>query len=159
MDLHKPKPWHNWRDFLKEFGTIVLGVCVALAAEQAVEAYHWGTQVREARALIATEMAHNVRQAIIRSRTELCGERRLDELAAILDTASRTGALLPVGDIGLPPRGYWYSGNWESVVASQTATHFPREQLANLARVYKSVERAESFNIMEREAWSSLYAG
>ena len=22
MDLHKPKPWHNWREFLKELGTI-----------------------------------------------------------------------------------------------------------------------------------------
>jgi len=51
----------------------------------------------------------------------------------------------------------WPSGAWESVVASQTATHFPREQLANIARLYKLVERAESFNVMERQAWSSLY--
>ena len=34
MEIHKPKPIHNWRDFLKEVGTIVLGVCVALGAEQ-----------------------------------------------------------------------------------------------------------------------------
>ena len=26
MDVHKPKPWHGWREFLKEYGIIVLGV-------------------------------------------------------------------------------------------------------------------------------------
>jgi len=37
MDIHhKPKTWHGWHEFLKEFGTIVLGVSVALAAEQGV---------------------------------------------------------------------------------------------------------------------------
>ncbi len=25
MDIHKLKPIHSWRDFLKELGTIVLG--------------------------------------------------------------------------------------------------------------------------------------
>jgi hypothetical protein len=30
MDLHKPKPIHNWREFLKEVGTIVLGVGIGL---------------------------------------------------------------------------------------------------------------------------------
>ena len=33
MDIPKPKPIHNWRDFLKEVGIIVLGVCIALSAE------------------------------------------------------------------------------------------------------------------------------
>jgi homoserine O-acetyltransferase len=30
MEIHDPKPVHNWRDFLKEIGTIVIGVCIAL---------------------------------------------------------------------------------------------------------------------------------
>ena len=32
MEIHKPKPIHNWRDFIKEVGTIVLGVSIALGA-------------------------------------------------------------------------------------------------------------------------------
>jgi homoserine O-acetyltransferase len=31
MEIHKLKPVHNWRDFIKEIGTIVIGVCIALA--------------------------------------------------------------------------------------------------------------------------------
>ncbi len=57
MDLHKPKSWHGWREFLKEYAIIVVGVATALAAEQAVEWWHWKNQVTESRALIATEGA------------------------------------------------------------------------------------------------------
>jgi len=38
MDIHKPKPWHGVREFLKEYLIIVVGVLTALAAESAVEA-------------------------------------------------------------------------------------------------------------------------
>src|SRR3954470_12459041 len=106
MEIRKPKAWHGWRDFLKEFGTIVLGVSVALGAEQAAEWWHWKNQVQQSREVIATEVATDLRLAMWRVRTEQCGERRLDELAAIVDGASKTGTLPAVGDPGVPPRGY-----------------------------------------------------
>jgi hypothetical protein len=31
MDIHKPKPWHGVREFLKEYVIIVVGVLTALA--------------------------------------------------------------------------------------------------------------------------------
>jgi hypothetical protein len=158
MDIHKPKPIHGWREFFKEYAIIVIGVATALAAEQAVEWWHWKSQVAEARSLIASELARNVRQSIIRLRIEACGERRLDELGAILDNASRTGALPPVGDIGSPPRSIWYSGTWESVVASQAAVHFPRQELAALNTIYKFIQKADESSAGERMYWDSLYA-
>lgn len=44
MHVHLPKPLHGWRAFAGEVGVIVLGVLIALAAEQAVEALHWRDQ-------------------------------------------------------------------------------------------------------------------
>jgi 7,8-dihydropterin-6-yl-methyl-4-(beta-D-ribofuranosyl)aminobenzene 5'-phosphate synthase len=32
MEIHKPKPIHNWREFIKEVGIIVLGACIVLSA-------------------------------------------------------------------------------------------------------------------------------
>lgn len=158
MDIHKPKPIHNWREFLKELGTIALGVCIALAAEQGVEWWHWRGQVAEARALIASELSRNVAQAMWRVRTEKCGERRLDELGAILDAASRTGALPPVGDIGSPSFGIWIRGAWESAVASQAAVHFPREELVALNTIYKFIQNADEQKSNEQTQWNALYA-
>jgi hypothetical protein len=156
MEIHKPKPIHNWRDFLKEVGTIVLGVGIALAAEQAVEWYHWHNKVAEAREIIATELSGSVGNAIERIMMEKCGERRLDALAQILDTASRTGQLPPVGDIGMMPLRQGTSGAWEGVLASQTATHFPRRQLATLATIYGYVRKADTFAEPEVAAWTEL---
>jgi hypothetical protein len=41
LDIHKPKPWHGLREFLKEYVIIVVGVLTALAFEQGVEWLHW----------------------------------------------------------------------------------------------------------------------
>jgi hypothetical protein len=32
MEIHKPKPFHNWREFLAEIVVVVLGVLIALSA-------------------------------------------------------------------------------------------------------------------------------
>ena len=158
MEIHKPKPVHNWREFLTEIGVVVIGVCIALAAEQAVEWWHWRGQVAEARQVIATEMANNMVGAVLRLRTQGCTERRLDALTDILDTASRTGQLPAVGDIGQPPSRQWRSGAWQSVVAAETATHFPRQQLAGLADLYQLVARMEGLTQLSFQAWNELYA-
>src|SRR6516225_1503214 len=90
MEIHKPKPVHNWREFLKEYAIIVLGVATALAGEQAIEWLQWRSQVRDAREVIATEMTSNLEGAIRRMRTIRCAEQRLDTLARILDQASHS---------------------------------------------------------------------
>lgn len=158
MEIHKPKPVHNWREFLMELGTITLGVCIALAAEQMVEWFHWRAQVQEAREVLATELAGNLSNSIRRMRTEHCTEQRLDMLAQIVDTASRSGTLPPVGDIGVPPLAQWTSGAWDSVVASQTATHFPRQQLAELAVIYGFVRKADGLNLADANSWAALHS-
>ena len=40
MHFHLPKPLHGWREFSGEVGIIVVGVLIALAAEQVVEQVH-----------------------------------------------------------------------------------------------------------------------
>ncbi|CAN5904633.1 hypothetical protein BH11PSE1_BH11PSE1_27960 [soil metagenome] len=55
MDIHVPKPWHGWREFLKEYGTIVLGVLTAIALEQAVEAIHHQRERTELRESLRSE--------------------------------------------------------------------------------------------------------
>jgi hypothetical protein len=159
VEIHKPKPVHSWRELLTEIGVVVIGVCIALGAEQTVEWLHWRAQVSDAREVIATELVASIQGGIIIQRAESCTERRLDQLAAILDGAGKSGSLPPVGDIGFPPRGLWWgNGAWESVVASQTATHFPSQQLAHISSLYKMIQRVESFDLREIQDWRDLYA-
>lgn len=46
MHVHLPKPLHGWREFAGEVGIVVIGVLLALGAEQAIEALHHRAQVR-----------------------------------------------------------------------------------------------------------------
>jgi hypothetical protein len=48
MEVHQPQhPIHTWREFFIHMGTLVLGLLLALALEQTVEAVHHHRQVRE----------------------------------------------------------------------------------------------------------------
>ena len=49
MHVHLPKPLHGWREFLGEVGIIVVGVLIALGAEQVVETLHWRSAVASER--------------------------------------------------------------------------------------------------------------
>src|SRR3954463_12178193 len=84
MDIHQPKPIHNWRDFLKEVGTIVLGVCIALAAEQAVETLHNRSRAEKARANVHVEIARNIGLMVERERQEPCVRKRLAEVEGLV---------------------------------------------------------------------------
>ena len=34
MEVHKPKPIHTWRELASEVGVIIVGIVIALSAEQ-----------------------------------------------------------------------------------------------------------------------------
>ena len=72
MDIHKPKPWHGLREFLKEYLIIVIGVLTALAAEQAVEWVHRRIELGETRDAIRAEVARNAEAAEVTAYEDGC---------------------------------------------------------------------------------------
>ena len=80
MDIHKPKPWHGIRDFLKEIGTIVIGVLIALAGEQTVEALTWRHKVAGAETALRHELAVNLSYAAEQQALGACANRYIDVL-------------------------------------------------------------------------------
>jgi hypothetical protein len=56
MDIHKPKPWHGLREFLKEYLIIVADVLTALEAEQTAEWLHHREQIERTREALHAEM-------------------------------------------------------------------------------------------------------
>ena len=57
MHFHLPKPIHGWREFLGEIAIIVIGVSIALVAEQVVEVAHWRSVVAEESMALDAEVA------------------------------------------------------------------------------------------------------
>src|ERR1700761_8795639 len=82
MDIHKPKPWHGVREFLKEYVIIVVGVLTALAGEQTVEWLHRGQEVAEARESLRDELTTNATLMQFSLDAAPCFQRTLDAVAA-----------------------------------------------------------------------------
>ena len=157
MDIHKPKPIHNWREFLKELGTIALGVCIALAAEQAVEWWHWRGQVAEARQAIHAEIGVNdSRLFAVRLGLNPCLERQATEAGGILDDLE--ARRLPRHFTTFHPGfgGAHPESDWQAERSAQSLIHFPRNELALMGRYYSALENFKNWEAIEREAWRSL---
>lgn len=158
MHFPLPKPLHGWRAFTGEVGVIVLGVLIALAAQQIAETFGWRHQVREARNALSFELADAIGQANVRQELSPCIQRRLDDLSAIVDQSSRTGRLPPIGEIGSPPYFTWVTATWETTMASQVASHFDRRELNGFARIYEYVNVLKGASPRELDVWTKLYS-
>ena len=156
MEIHKPKPWHGWREFLKEYGIIVLGVLTALAAEQTAEALRWRHEVADAREAVSVEFSGDIALAEERTRIAPCLANRIQQIGAILGQAARTGRLPPIGALGGPPDRDWSIPSWKSVLASQTAAHLPREELLNYGSLAGYGDLLVAHNAEEIHAWTEL---
>jgi hypothetical protein len=158
MRMSLPRPLHGWRAFSGEVGVIVLGVLIALAAQQVVEAIGWRQQVHEARDALGFELADAIGQANVRQELSPCIQRRLGDVSVIIDRASQSGRLPPVGAIGWPPYYTWVTATWETTQAGQTASHFDRRELNGLARIYEYVNALKGVAPRELAVWSRLYS-
>ena len=90
MHIHKPKAAHGVREFLSEIAVIVVGILIAIGIEQAVEAWHWAREVREARASLHREMDRTNEFFATRVAAEPCQKRRLDDTLAAIVEKNRT---------------------------------------------------------------------
>ncbi len=158
MDIHKPKPIHNWREFLKEVGTIVLGILIALGLEQAVEALHERQLARESEAAIHEEMAENVRRVEYRLGNQACDLKRLDEISALL-AGWAIGKEFPAGlHVGLPGDLILNDQRWQ---ANLNSGRFSRESADSQAQQTGFYTLLHAVDLQLREelvTWDQLRA-
>ncbi|MBV9549059.1 MAG: hypothetical protein JO256_05230 [Alphaproteobacteria bacterium] len=157
MDIHKPKPFHNWREFLKEYAIIVLGVATALAAEQAVVTLHDRARAAEARAAIRAEIALNVGRMNVRQAVESCIGKRLDEVDGLI-AASAAGKLpQEVLWIGATPAALViFDSTYKAAMQSGTASLFSYGEQQDYANLYASFENYNRAVAEEARSWGDL---
>jgi hypothetical protein len=139
MDVHKPKLLHNWRDLLKEWGIIVLGVLTALFAEQAVQSFEWHQKVDAAIADMDNELTRgNGPQAYARLAMHDCVASQLDGLRVAIERGDRAQSQKLIEAFWLPKRT-WDSLARESATASDIASHMPYDRMFQYRITYAVV--------------------
>jgi type II secretory pathway pseudopilin PulG len=158
MHFHLPKPLHGWREFLGEVGIIVVGVLIALGAEQVVEGVHDRNVAEQARQNVRAEAAMDLAFIQGRVAAQRCIERRLSELSAILGKAGE-GALQPRPTwISLPPTIPFFTGRWQAATASGRNSLFPAKEQEQFGQIYQIFGRYNDYQPREQEVWADLRA-
>jgi len=159
MEIHKPKPVHNWREFLSEVGVIVLGICIAISLEQLVETWHWDQEVKVARKALHAEMIANEANLFARRLAyEPCVVRQIKEAEAILADLEAHRKPRRFTTFHFGESGPGNDGEWQAQRAAQTQTHFPPEELAMMSQFYKWVLDFQDWTQREEDRWAELTA-
>ncbi len=163
FDIHKIKPVHGWREFIGEVGIIVLGVLIALTAEQIAEAIHWHLKASEARTAIAHEIANDVSNYAERIVIQPCLEAQLDRIEAhVIDSGK--GTPLPLQQdakwafVFMHPERAWSNQVWNSSAAEGTQSHLPDETRLGLEEYYGVLNRMRDRSDAEDAAADALLA-
>lgn len=133
---HKSKPFHGLREFLKEWGIIVLGVLTALGAEQIVEQVHWAHVVHEAEDAMNAELHEDALNSYYRLSLHGCAMSRLAALRAVLVASRDEGAPAPITPVYNWRLRAVQSDAWQAAQAMQIASHVPRDRLLAYSRAY-----------------------
>ena len=135
MHFHLPKPLHGWREFAGEVGIIVVGVLIALGAEQLVEQWHWRRVVGETTAQLDSELHSDARSAYSWLVIAPCVDRQLESIDSALASARNTGRLKPTAPL-TPSLEIFTEDSWLNARALQVADHIPPDKLARYSRMF-----------------------
>jgi len=156
MDIHKPKPWHGVREFLKEYLIIVVGVLTALAAEAVVENLHERRLSAEAKDAVRDEINVDIANVARRLEWEPCFARRMDEIADLLDRVDAGQPFAPPAVVGGPISPAVYTQRWAAATAGGRTSLLSSDEQRAYGRVYTQLAHVEDQQAAEHEAWYRL---
>ncbi|MES2989487.1 MAG: hypothetical protein V4808_16450 [Pseudomonadota bacterium] len=149
------RPENGWRAFSTELIVVVLGVLIALGAEQIISGLRRQGEVSSLRSALHEELSDNLASYNYRFSEQACVANRLAELKALRARALAGEIAGVVGEIGRPPSASLRASVW-SARSSEVMDAMPLDQ--RLAYSYIYDELAFNFDLMnqEREPWRSL---
>ncbi len=135
MDIHKPKPVHNLREFFGEIIIIVIGILIALGLEQVVESAHWRERVQETQKQIKSEVSSDVEAAALWLSAAPCLDQQVAKIEQGLWLARQSGRY-EGSDRFAPPLVRFQSEAWLNARSLQVFDRLSTEEARNLASFY-----------------------
>lgn len=157
MHFRLPQPLHGWRGFAGEVGIIVLGVLIALGAQQFVEMLNWKGTVDEANASMTKELLEDDgAQAQARITMSPCVDRHLKQLERALIAERDGGPAFKAPIINSPPFRTWDDNAWRAALSSNATSHMSTDRMTRWSAAYAFIPDMNSAAIQESSDWADL---
>jgi hypothetical protein len=150
------RPAKGWRAFAGEVGVIVLGVLIALGAQQAAETVNERREAAETRATLTNEIKETLAVLELRRVAQPCIDRRLKEVRAIIDQWGRAGRFKTPRWVS---QATWFAVGTARFDAAQSAGRLalmPSEEQYRLGLVVGNLRSFQDIQSKEIEAWGIL---
>ena len=157
MHFHLPKPLHGWREFAGEVGIIVIGVLIALGAEQVVETLSWHVHVGQAEAAMRTELSiDDGAQAETRILLSPCIAKHLQQLEIGLIAERDRSVRFAPPIVAAPVFRTWDDNAWHAAVSSGATAHMSTRRMGEWSAAYAFIPDMNEVAIRESDDWGDL---
>lgn len=143
MRFALPKPIHGWRQFAGEVGIIVVGVLIALGAQQVVEDRYWRGQVADARASLDSQLIESKFASLERIADADCIARQLDFLDEVIaGTRPAEKLRIRIGSLRL-----WSTSAWDAAISSGSVAHMTPQTRNTYANLFSFTAALGDLNV------------
>ena len=154
MEIHKPRPVHNWRELVSEVGVVVVGIIIALSAEQLIDRLEWHHKIDRAEEQMRLEMSGDDGPEVLqRIALADCVDHGLAEIRASVerpDPRATINAAIARVDV---PRHTYESGAYRAAAASGVLARLDPKRLDRWNFLYSTMPVLD--RIAEREYFDS----
>jgi hypothetical protein len=159
MPKQSPKPWHDWRENVREVAIVIVGVLIALLAQEVVQGWEWKHKVDVAKAAMREELlTDDGPQIYQRAVMHPCVIARLDAIRAAVESGGSRQEIAHAID------GYWVDFRTfdrlalDAANSSDVAAHMPPDELTAMTNVYQAMPLLERTNAQEATDLARLRA-
>lgn len=167
MQFHFPQPLHGWREFAGEVGVVLLGVLLALGAQQLLSDWQWRSEVRDADQRMRAELSFDLALAYERYAIDPCLRPRLAELRDELMMSgsnwpgSRASFANDYYKSGFPsvyrtPNRPWRQATWLTALDSGVIGHFTPDRVTELSAPFADVAMLGQIQAEEADTAETL---
>ena len=150
------KPVNGWRAFWGEVGIIVLGVLIALGAQQVAERWRDRQLADQTRTAVAEEVNQNLLSLSLRATAEPCIQRRLDEIHALVRNWGRIGTFeTPLWVAQAPLLGIEFP-RYDAAIDAGNIALLTREEQYRLGTVVAGLRKFRRIQEDESDVWPIL---
>ncbi|HWE44423.1 MAG TPA: hypothetical protein VG407_00225 [Caulobacteraceae bacterium] len=153
---HHPHPGHTWKEFAREIGIVVIGVLLALGAENIAEGFHWRHEVEQEREALRGEVRYNLATATFRKSQQPCIDARLQQIGEVFRRHAKGEALGLKGPVARPPFWGGSTGTWDIGVAGQALGHMQEKEKLAFSDAFQTYKQYNNLHNEEDADWRKL---
>ena len=153
---HHPHSGHTWKEFAREIGIVVIGVLLALGAEQMAEVFHWRHEVEQERDALRGEVRYNLATAEFRKAQQPCIDARLQQIGEVFRRHAKGEPLGLKAPVARPPFWGGSTGTWDIGVSGQALGHMPYKEKLAFSDAFQTYKVYNNLRNEEDADWRKL---